>query len=319
MWATSAAQDCSQANANQLCADDTPPQDSLAPNPVSYGCMDMANAYFYSFHTNSVADDYGVDILLTFVDCDHPTTGDPENDVIQMMVVQLSNNGDPCNQSFYSNPLCDEDVSDFTFSISPLEPDQDYLLIVGSNHDPAYGPCEFTIDLEGDAVDLVATASPPFMTLGESSQLTVTGQDSLIGVNWSNPEFLDSSTSTTPVATPEESMAFTITGQVDGCTLTDIVTIALGPPIIIYTAITPNGDGINDTWTLTGIQRFPSCQVNVFDRWGQNVFKNTGYAKPWDGTFKGNYLPTAAYYYTIELNSLQVTIPPLVGVISIVH
>ena len=64
---------------------------------------------------------------------------------------------------------------------------------------------------------------------------------------------------------------------------------------------------------------FAEMKLMVFDRWGQSVFKSVGYEQPWDGNYKGKYLPTGAYYYVIELNSLEVTIPPLVGVVSIVH
>ncbi len=313
------SQDCSQANANQLCADDAAPQDSLAPNAINYDCMTMSNTYYYTFHTNSVADVYGAEVYISIIDCDHPGPNGQETDVIQVMVVELLNNGDPCNQAFYQNSFCAQDIQDFSLQLNSLQPDQDYIIIVGSDHDPNYGPCEFTIDLEGDAVDLVATAAPPFMTLGESSQLQVIGQDDNIGVNWSNPEFLDNNTISNPIATPDESMVITVTGQVDGCVLTDEVTLEIGPPIIIFNTFTPNGDGINDIWNMTGIHRFANCQVNVFDRWGQNLFKSTGYTKAWDGTFKGNYLPTGAYYYTIELNSLEVKIPPITGIISIVH
>lgn len=66
------------------------------------------------------------------------------------------------------------------------------------------------------------------------------------------------------------------------------------------------------------MERFESSLVTVYDRWGQQIFKSTGYAKPWDGTNKGKALPMGAYYYVIELNSLEVNIPPVSGVISIV-
>jgi gliding motility-associated-like protein len=66
------------------------------------------------------------------------------------------------------------------------------------------------------------------------------------------------------------------------------------------------------------MERFESSLVTVYDRWGQQIFKSTGYAKPWDGTNKGKSLPMGAYYYVIELNSLEVNIPPVTGVISIV-
>ncbi len=309
------AQDCSQATNNQLCADDVLPEDTLSPIPFTYGCFDNLFTYFYTFHTNSVANLYGAEVIVTPIDCDNPAGPD----LISLTVIQLQNNGDPCNQNFYLSQLCAQDFQEFSLQLTTLLPDQDYIIVVGSDHDPNYGPCQFSVDIEGDAVDLVATASPPYITLGESSQLEVVGQDTTIAVNWSDPQYLDNSSSTTPIATPDGSTAFVVTGQVDGCVLTDVVTLELGPPIIIYNTFTPNGDGINDVWTLGGIQRFPNCQISVFDRWGQNIFKSTSYAKPWDGTYKGNYLPTAAYYYVIELNSLEVNIPPITGTISIVH
>ena len=69
--------------------------------------------------------------------------------------------------------------------------------------------------------------------------------------------------------------------------------------------LSPNDDNINDTWLLTGFQNYPDATVKVFDRWGQEVFYATSIMAPWDGTFDGKDLPTADYYYIIDLGDGQ--------------
>lgn len=64
----------------------------------------------------------------------------------------------------------------------------------------------------------------------------------------------------------------------------------------------PNGDGINDTWEIPGINNYPNAQVTVLNRWGQEMLNTNNYTTPWDGSFKGGLLPTSDYYYIINLN-----------------
>ena len=64
-------------------------------------------------------------------------------------------------------------------------------------------------------------------------------------------------------------------------------------------ALTPNGDGFNDTWTIVGSNLFPRIEVFVYNRWGQRVFHDQGYLDEWDGKSAGVTLPTATYYYII--------------------
>ncbi|BAU56294.1 gliding motility-associated C-terminal domain-containing protein [Mucilaginibacter gotjawali] len=71
----------------------------------------------------------------------------------------------------------------------------------------------------------------------------------------------------------------------------------------IANAFTPNGDGINDYWTINGIASYPSAIVQVFTRNGQKVFESIGYPKPFDGTYSGKQLPEGVYYYIINLKS----------------
>ncbi|HEY8404472.1 MAG TPA: gliding motility-associated C-terminal domain-containing protein [Flavobacteriales bacterium] len=310
------AQDCSDAGDNVLCVD-SPSHEMTDPNsPFAYGCMAVSQSYFYTFQTNSVASSKSIRVTVTNEGC-RDFLG---QDSIYVMIVRLLNGGDPCNPAHYSNPICFGDsVNSFSFQLNNLLNSQEYLMVVGSNHDPNYGDCPFSVQITGDALSLVAGVNPLRINLGDPAQLYVEGQDEGSVLQWTPAEFLDNPTSDTPIALPDQTTVFTVTGNVGNCIVTDMITVTVAPPLDIYNTFTPNGDGINETWKIGRIEKFPNCLVQVYDRWGQLVFKSIGYSQPWDGTNKGKELPMAAYYYVIELNSLDVKIPPITGVVSIVR
>lgn len=66
--------------------------------------------------------------------------------------------------------------------------------------------------------------------------------------------------------------------------------------------LTPNGDNVNDTWIILNSERFPNARITVFNRWGKEVYKTTGYNNDWRGTSGGDTLPTGSYYYQIDQN-----------------
>ncbi len=73
----------------------------------------------------------------------------------------------------------------------------------------------------------------------------------------------------------------------------------------ISQAITPNGDGKNDTWIIEGIEQYPNAKVSVYNRWGEVVFsKSFGYKNDWGGNFKKNKdtVPTGPYLLAIDYN-----------------
>ncbi len=43
--------------------------------------------------------------------------------------------------------------------------------------------------------------------------------------------------------------------------------------IIVHNVITPNGDGVNDTWVIEGIENYPTNSVQVYDKWGDMVYE----------------------------------------------
>ena len=68
------------------------------------------------------------------------------------------------------------------------------------------------------------------------------------------------------------------------------------------TSLPPNGDGINDTWVIEGIQNYPANKVNIFDKWGDLVFERSNYNNDWGGNGKSGLLPDGTYYYLVKLN-----------------
>jgi len=70
-----------------------------------------------------------------------------------------------------------------------------------------------------------------------------------------------------------------------------------------YTALTPNGDGINDRWYIQDIDTYPQTEITVYNRLGVKVFSHKGnYQNNWDGTFNGKPLPSAPYFYQLDLD-----------------
>ncbi|XLS29575.1 reprolysin-like metallopeptidase [Flavobacteriaceae bacterium M23B6Z8] len=73
--------------------------------------------------------------------------------------------------------------------------------------------------------------------------------------------------------------------------------------ILVSEAITPNGDGINDTWNIINIELYPDAVVRVYNRSGSEVFKAVGYTNNWNATYddRSERLPAGPYYYQIDL------------------
>ena len=63
---------------------------------------------------------------------------------------------------------------------------------------------------------------------------------------------------------------------------------------------TPNGDGINDIWQITGIEGIPISQIYIFDRFGKLLKQLDPDSIGWDGTYNGNELPATDYWFKIK-------------------
>lgn len=63
--------------------------------------------------------------------------------------------------------------------------------------------------------------------------------------------------------------------------------------------ISPNGDGVEDTWVISCSERFFQLEVKVLNRWGQMLFHDKDYQNDWNGHRDGQKLPREQYIYII--------------------
>ncbi|MFM7021413.1 MAG: gliding motility-associated C-terminal domain-containing protein [Flavobacteriales bacterium] len=138
----------------------------------------------------------------------------------------------------------------------------------------------------------------------EGSSQTLFGSGAGIGgtYDWLPPISLNDPTLQNPTATPLKSTVYHLTvTNADGCADSTSAYLKVAKGIVFPDGITPNGDGKNDTWVIDLIEQFPQCKVEIFNRWGQQVFQSVGYTKNWDGLFNNIPLPVGTYYYIIDL------------------
>lgn len=91
------------------------------------------------------------------------------------------------------------------------------------------------------------------------------------------------------------------------------VTVDLGDcPVIIPDAFSPNGDGINDRFEISYIaDEFPNYTIEIFNRWGNVVFKGNASTPNWDGvstesrSLGDKVLPVGVYFYIVNYNDGQ--------------
>ncbi len=170
---------------------------------------------------------------------------------------------------------------------------------------------KFTWDNYNYSPFALAITSQPFADAGldttiwryDTIQLNAVGG---LSYNWT-PDFnLSCGDCYNPLAWPDSSITYYLTvSDGRGCDDYDTVRISvIDKPFdkfFIPNAITPNGDGYNDYWHIRDLERYPDHEVRIINRWGDEVFFASPYMNDWIGTWKGEELPGATYYYIIRI------------------
>lgn len=88
-----------------------------------------------------------------------------------------------------------------------------------------------------------------------------------------------------------------------GCTDTLTKNIRVLPEVLLFApnTFTPDGDGFNEVWKLhlSGIDIY-DVKLEVFNRWGEQVFESYDLEYGWDGTYNGHVLPEGTYVWKLQ-------------------
>ncbi len=140
-----------------------------------------------------------------------------------------------------------------------------------------------------------------FVLDGRTIKLPATVTGNIVSYKWFPSTYLDKDDILFPEATPTDDITYTLTVTTDkGCTASSKIFIKVLKMPQVPNTFTPNGDGVNDTWNVKYLADYPGATVDIFNRYGDKLYKIVNYQVPWDGTTNGSELPVGTYYYIIN-------------------
>lgn len=110
-----------------------------------------------------------------------------------------------------------------------------------------------------------------------------------------------------PILGPMTTTSYNVEMDYGFCLATDQIHIQVADSsdldcdkVFFPSAFSPNGDNLNDVWGISNVVFFGEfIALQVWDRWGGEVFNSTDANMPWDGTLKGEKLMPGIYVYQL--------------------
>ena len=187
-----------------------------------------------------------------------------------------------------------------------------WLLCVGTRCDTL--ELLITVELPGSSNDVLAV--PDALTTAQAMPIVVdvlqndSIQGNVVSVEVSL-DALNGNTAVLPdlsinyVPDPEfcgvDSFRYTVC-TATGCGSAFVTVTVLCNNLVIYDGFSPNDDGVNDAFTIQGLNSFDGHTLYVYNRWGNLVLESRDYQNDWRGTYDGRDLPPGVYFYLLRLD-----------------
>ncbi|MFD2247682.1 gliding motility-associated C-terminal domain-containing protein [Pontibacter ruber] len=101
-------------------------------------------------------------------------------------------------------------------------------------------------------------------------------------------------------------------------TYSNIAVIEQPLRLLVPSAFTPNGDGLNDVLVVKG-KFFENFRITIYNRTGNVVYQGNDRNNGWDGTFEGREMPADAYAYEITYTTQDGTPKRRTGTVTLLR
>ncbi len=175
---------------------------------------------------------------------------------------------------------------------------------------------------------IVDAGSDQVIQLGFSADIQAVASESPVEFSWTPTSTLDCEDCPDPNATPVRGTNYIVTVINErGCEAVDsiFINVAGDKPIYIPNAITPNGDGFNDGFTVYGGPAARQIRnLKIFSRWGSLVFEADNLpigeeSAGWDGTFLGQPVNSGVFVYLVEVEFIDDSIVIFEGDVTVLQ
>ena len=159
-----------------------------------------------------------------------------------------------------------------------------------------------SIPLDTAVVTITQTVINTFEIEGQCNgvnyELIVTPIQADVVYNWYNSSDILIGTGASIVVDTIDN--YKVEGKISICSESKLINVD-DVNCMIPKGVSPNNDGLNDTWDLSNLN---VEKAQIFNRYGMEIYAKQNYVNEWDGKSKeGHELPSATYYYVVTFKN----------------